>query len=1171
MFLPDGPGGDLVLSARDLRTAAACEFALLAELDVALGRSEPLATTDDPMLARLADLGNAHEQRELLRLRRDHHVVQPPAAPTRSRTDLEAACAATLDALRSDAGVIFQATLFDGSFLGLADFLVRDPSGGWVVTDTKLARREDVAALLQVGAYADVLGALDVPVADRLRLVLGTGAASEVPTREVLPVARARRRRAEELTASHREGQDPVAWGTSGVLACGRCDACSAAAERERDLVLVAGMRPRTRAALHKAGVTTIDDLAVRVEPVPGVGAERLGRLAAQARLQVARESADDGVLPYEVFSPTDLGRLPAPSAGDLFFDFEGDPMWAEPGSDVWGLEYLWGFVDVENGTEEPRFTALWAHDRAGERQALRDFLGHVVELRGRYPGMHVYHYSPYETAALKRLSVRYGECEQELDDLLRAGVFVDLYPAVKAAVRVGSPSYSIKKLEPLYMGDQLRDDEGVTGGAESIVEYQEYLDAVIAGAGERAEQKLERIAEYNEYDCVSTLRLRDWLLAHAQDPADAGDQVDDARASSEADSAAWADAVAVEARLRGLLGDVPPHERSAEQQALAMVAAAQQFHRRENKPFWWSHFERLASPQDEWADDTGVFVAERVEVVSDWARPSARSLPRRVLRLEGRALGSTPPSDGSGGKAVYTGIHPPNVEPDPRHLHSCDPTLVVRGSGHEDGHDVLLVEESLKKGCPEHDALPTGFVPGPPIGTRAIDAALVEIGAEVAATWPDLPRSPGVDLLRRIPPRTRSGKGLAPVGDGYGRYVDALVASLTDLDHSYLAVQGPPGTGKTYVASRVIARLVDDGWRIGVTSQGHAAITNVLRACAEAGVPREQLAHHPGGKAGDGSDPDVLPWTRTTDLAGFAADLRDRGRGYVVGGTAWAMTNENVVGRGELDLLVVDEAGQFSTAKTLACSVAADNLMLLGDPQQLPQVSQGTHPDPVDTSALGWLLGEHTEVIPPELGYFLETTWRMHPALTETVSQLAYAGALRAKVPQTSDRSLDGIAPGVHVVDVDHTGRTTASPEEAGAVVDLVRDLVGRPWTAAAGELPRPLEPSDVCIVAPFNAQVHTVRRALEDAGLDDVPVGTVDKFQGQEAPVAILTMASSAPEESSRGLAFVTDRHRLNVAISRGQWAAYVVRSPLLTASTPRCVEGLLDMGAFLAVCGE
>jgi superfamily I DNA and/or RNA helicase len=261
-----------------------------------------------------------------------------------------------------------------------------------------------------------------------------------------------------------------------------------------------------------------------------------------------------------------------------------------------------------------------------------------------------------------------------------------------------------------------------------------------------------------------------------------------------------------------------------------------------------------------------------------------------------------------------------------------------------------------------------------------------------------------------------------------------------------------------------------------------------------------------------------------------------------VLGGTAWDFSNQERVPRGSFDLLVIDEAGQFSLASTIASAVAAQRLLLLGDPQQLPQVSQGTHPEPVDDSALGWLSDGHN-VLPGELGYFLARSWRMHPQLCEAVSQLAYEGKL---VSAAGPRRLESVAPGLHPIPVRHQFNSTSSVEEAGRAVEMARSLLGRAWTCDG--VTHPLRQEDLIVVAPYNAQVELIRQRMRAAGMPLVPVGTVDKFQGQEADVVIYSMGSSSGEDVPRGLEFLLSRNRLNVAISRARCLAYLVASPRL-----------------------
>ncbi len=1176
---PDADRARLVLSPSDLRLASICEFRLVAELDIVLGRADRPTAPADPMADRVVTLGNAHEQRELLRLSREHpgRVVQFPR-PAYDLGSLAAAAAQTLTALHTDAEVVYQATFFDGGFVGHADFLELTPAG-WLVTDTKLARTDSVPALLQIAAYAAALRTAAVPTAPVARLVLGSGAVSEHPLADIIPVYRARRARLEALLAEHRADAGPALWGDSRWVACGRCEVCAAEIEAARDVLLVAGVRMPTRRRLREAGIATIDALAASTGPVPDVRDATLQRLRAQARLQLVQQRDPAGAVAFEVHSPEVLRRLPEPTAGDVFFDFEGDPLWCEPGSDVWGLEYLFGMVEVDgvDGAhgEAPRFRAFWAHDRDAEKQALVDFVAYLKARRERWPGLHVYHYAAYEPAALLRLASRHGVCEDDIDQFLREGLFVDLYAVVRASIYVSQRSYSIKKLEPLYMPGR---DGAVTQADQSIVVYHQFVEAGLDGDEAGAARLLADIADYNEDDCVSTLRLRDWLLARLAGagtgamPDEADDLGDLAAPTSLAISDRRRAVIELEDRLRALVAGVKPHERSPEQQAVAMVAAALQFHAREDKPFWWRHFDRLRSPVGDWASEPGVFVISGCELVEDWHRDTPRQRPRRTLCLTGEPMGGTLLGPGVEVAAVYRDPPPPGMHTQPGHLHARSPSGItilaaddiVAGNGRT--HQVLTVRELQPKDGEDHVHQPVALVPQGVITTTKIDAALVELGQEVLRTHPALPATAGLDVLLRRPPRLRSGRTLPAVGVGPDRFVEAIAAAVRDLDDSFLAVQGPPGTGKTYVGARVIAALVlEHGWRVGVSAQSHAAVENVLTAVVGAGVPGELVAK----KAVETADPTWTDLGSADALAGFASA---HGGGYVIGGTAWDLCHEGRVARRQLDLLVIDEAGQFSLAKTLAASVSADRLLLLGDPQQLPQVCQGSHPDPVDASALGWLIGQEP-VLPAGHGYFLETTWRMHPDLTEPVSHLSYAGLLRSEAEVTAARALDGVPPGLHVVEVEHHDNATRSPEEAGVVLEIARGLLGRPWTAPDEDgdptCPRPLAQQDLCIITPYNAQVSLLRAVLDEAGLADVPVGTVDRFQGRQAVVVIISMSASAPVDVSRGIGFLLDRHRLNVAVSRGKWAAYLVRSVALTDFAPRSPTELICLGAFLGLC--
>ena len=1144
----------VIWSASDLKAAAECEFAWCRAIDAKLGRVPAVEEPEDATLARAALLGDVHEQNVLARYIADLGDDRVHRIEKVSSVDAEALAAAvdeTVRALRSDAVVVFQAAFATPEFVGFADFLKRDDDGRWRVQDSKLARKARVTALMQLAAYVDQLDRLGIPRSDEVDLILGDGSISTHAVDDLLPLFQVRRARLRALIAD-RAIDDPsadaaLAWGDDrgdlDVVACGRCATCEEQVIAHRDLLMVARMRPVQRARLRAAGIETIDALAAADGAPEGMNSDTFETLRAQAQLQLRADA--EGAPTYDVHYAAAIHTLPVPSHGDIFFDFEGDPLYTEPAPDGdahWGIDYLFGWVDNSD-----QYSALWAHDFAAEREAFEQFLDFVTVRRAAHPGMHIYHYAPYETSHLVAMAARHGVREGEVDRLLREGVFVDLYPLVLRTVRVGSRSYSIKKLEPLYMGDDVRTSD-VQKGDDSIVQYVAARELAAAGQQAEADAVLADLADYNRYDCVSTRRLRNWLIEIAKKegvnpaPPDEADEV----------------IYEPSPRSVALLADAEREvDAGGDGQVHRIAAAAIDYFPREAKSFWVSHFQRLREPVTMWDGTRDVVRVDRSasSVLRDWSVGEGRRVMSRDLEIRGEVSPGTTLGVGAQPFALYPVPAPFDTDVPSRAVHV--PHTVTVTEVLDDGY---LITETAIQGQ-TWDELPLALTPAAPPRVLSLQGAIDEWADAVHIAAPGFPRDAATDILRRIPPRTISGEPLPAKGDDV---IDAIVRGILDLDDSYLAVQGPPGTGKTYTGSQVIARLVNDhGFRIGVVAQSHAIIENLLERVVADGVPAAQVGKAP-------KDPAAEPTYTVIPKIGMAAFLGEHGgQGAVVGGTAWDFSNTSRVDRGGLDLLVVDEAGQFSLASTIAVAAGARRLLLLGDPQQLPQVSQGAHPEPVDTSALGWVM-DGDAVVRPDYGYFLARSWRMHPFLAAPVSKLAYAGQL-ASAPGTELRSLAGIDPGLHIVPVRHRGNATQSAEEAAQVVALVHDLLGRTFTDNdADATARPLAQNDIIVVAPYNAQRQMVHDALAAAGFPDVPVGTVDNFQGKEAVVSITSLAASSGRDAPRGPEFLLLQNRLNVAISRAQVAAYLIHSPALLDDLPRTPEGVARLSAFARLVG-
>ncbi|MDR0481702.1 MAG: TM0106 family RecB-like putative nuclease [Cellulomonadaceae bacterium] len=1300
----------VILSPSDVTRASGCEYAFLRGLDATLGWAAPPPNTDDEMLARAAAEGDKYEAEVTAAMEADYGtgstgVVKAPGLRGQSLPQRRAAADATLDLLLSNQpAVVTQGYVFDGTLGGFADFLIREDSAEgaitWKVMDAKLARSAKVTALLQIAAYADLLTQAGVPVSPGAGLILGNGTTETFPLADLIPVYRHRRAHLEQMIATHRTGGHPVAWGDFEYIACGKCEVCKPEIERTRDPLLVAGITRKQRDALHAASITTMDALAALPvgTRIAGIGAPALAKITQQAALRVEQEALDSAhaaalnaaaldaaslnsaslnasantntttdnaaeparpLVPPVVVDLDEIARLPRPDAGDIFFDFEGDPLWTDGNRREQGLEYLFGVLELPATTHytltkwddsDAGFIAFWAHDRTQERQALMDFLAYVRERRAQHPAMHIYHYAPYEKTALLRLAARHGVGEDEVDALLNAGVLVDLYATVRRSIRVGTTSYSIKYLEPYYMPGHRTGE--VTNAGASIEEYARACEL----EGIEREHALKELANYNKYDVVSTLGLRDWLLGLAAErgagpsagqvggsPLSGGQigtgQVSgisdddgvgaslDPRVDAGSDNAAPSPAAqaasdhrenrdALAEQMWRLAGEDPAH-RSEPQLIAAQLASILQFWDREGKGFWQEHFDRMANDPDDWGFRRDTMLVDEAEIVTEWEPQVTRTgrastQQQRVLRLVGTI---EPGSALSVGKEVW-GLHrepiPEVGRPRERYGRSWTENYTIEAIGEDatDGQhrDALTVKQTMtgkeNTETGHYAEVPFALVPAKlRISSQPLEAAVMEVAEEFARSFPSIPHAALFDILQRTHPRHRRGDRTDP-----GSLTcpipsaAAIAASVLDLDRSYVAVQGPPGTGKTFTGSWVISTLVAEyGWKVGVVSQGHDAVENLLDGVAKRGlVPRERIGKKQ--KTGDPRDPEELPWTTFGKRQGTRQqdfEARYVNDGYVIGGTSWGIASLTE----HLDLLVVDEAGQYSLAPTAAVSGKAERLLLLGDPQQLPQVATAKHPENVDVSALEWIIDGHA-VLPAERGVFLGTTWRMHPDLCRKVSDLSYDGQLMAeastaarslassgRAPQaqatqtrtspvqapqthTSPAQTCDTRPGVIPVPVTHTGNSTFSPQEVTVVVELVTLLLDgtSTWRDPSSQNPtdtagRPLTPQDVLVVAPYNAQVNAIRDALVEAGQPNVAVGTVDKFQGQEAPIVIVSLAASSSEDAPRGLEFLLNRNRLNVAISRAQWCAYVVHSPALLDSLPTSPERLQELGAF---CG-
>jgi predicted RecB family nuclease len=1122
-------GGSLVLSATDLSHFLNCRHRTALELGEAREkRTRP--HFHDPVLEALFARGAEHERQYVESLERaGGHLVNLERIKDRAE-----AIARTLDAMRAGADAVVQSALEDGSWYGRPDVLlkIQAPSafGDWAyeVADTKLARETRGGTILQLGLYSEMLARTQGGRPQRF-FVITPDTITPVHEYRVDDYAayfRLIRGRLEETV-----GQD------DGVLASANypepvdhCDVCpwsSVCSQKRRaddHLSLVAGISRSQRRELESHDIPTLAALAAMPLPLtfkPKRGAAAtFERVREQARVQlIARETNRPIVEAVQPIEPEKgLCRLPEPSPGDLFLDLEGDPFAGEG-----GREYLFGIVRID-GDGEPVYRAFWAETAHQEREAFDAVMSLIIEGWDRDPGMHVYHYAPYEPSAFKRLSCRYAIREQDVDRLLRGGRFVDLYHVVRQGLRAGVERYSIKNMEQFYRFER---SVQLLDASRSLRVIEQALE--LGRLDDISPEVIKAVEGYNADDCVSTLRLRDWLEKVRMDVSQQGADVPrpvlkDAEASETLTDREKRVASLRERLLAGVPADASA--RTAEQWSHWRLAYLLHWHRREAKAGWWEYFRLVEMPEEDLFDEpsavAGLEFVERVELV--------------LHKTSGKPTG-----------AVVDRYRYP-----PQEMEIRGRDEVKQTDGAKFG-DVLQSDRAartldVRKTKKHADTHPTALFAHSHVPTEVLEDAIFRAGESIA----DGGGAPMIQrLLRTEPPTLRTGPFVSGENESA---VEFAVRIADELDQTVLAIQGPPGAGKTFTGARMICALVGQGKRVGVTATSHKVIRNLLGEVARM-APEYRVAPKLAHKVGE-TDDELNTGDTVTEVDGNeeALQLLKDGGANVLGGTAWLWARPDFAQA--VDVLFVDEAGQMSLANVLAVAQAAGSIVLLGDPQQLEQPKKGSHPEGVNESALQHILGEHM-TIPPDRGIFLPVTWRLAPSICAFTSELFYEGRLTSK-PGLEHQRLTG-APftgsGLWVVEVEHDGNRNASDEEVEAVAALVAKFTaaGSEWINENG-LARQITGTDILVVAPYNAQVSRLAERLKGS---DARVGTVDKFQGQQAPVVIYSMATSRPEDAPRGLEFLYSLNRLNVATSRAQCAVVLVASPHLfvpDCSTPR-----------------
>ena len=1085
-------------SASDLVNFLGCHH--LTELDrqTVLGKISPPDWVN-PALELIQQKGIEHEQAYVEQLKsQGFNVCQLDGHSVKD----------TEESIKKGYEIITQARFEKDGWVGIADILRRVPGestlGSWYyeIEDTKLSRETKAGTVLQLCLYSELLGNLQGRIPENMYVVKpGTGFPTEkFRYPEFEAYYRSVKVRFQEVLNAGPRDTYPMP-----VAKCDTCrwwKECNTKWHVDDHLSLIAGIRNNQIRELEQQGVSSLeiyakDTVPFRNKPEQG-SEETYKKIHNQAKVQL--KGRIEKKMLYELIpieSLRGLNRLPEPSNGDLYFDIEGYHFYEEG-----GIEYLFG-ISFLNENRNVEYKSFWARNRAGERRIFEDFMEFILARWKEYPGMHIYHYAPYEPSAIKRLASRNAVFEQEVDQLLRSERFVDLFSVIKETLFASVESYSLKEIE-------------------QFTEYKREADLRLASAARRRisialdfndftsfpDADFELIEIYNKDDCQATMALHHWIEAIYQEQIRTGTSLTRLENSSgEAGEKIAEGEVKARSLYNGLVISLPddPGDWRNEEKAIWLLANQVEFYRREMRSAWWEFFRLRELESNELMDERkGIAGLSYKYTLPESKRvPIDRySYPPQEVSLEKDNELYEPQGDKIGTILDFS------LE---------KRTIDIKKTGQTAGKhpDALFIRDLVS-----NNALVPSF--------HKFIESVISHGINGNG-----PYRAGRDLLLKKPPRMSFTERLK-AQDGETIEKTALRIAL-NLNNGILPVQGPPGTGKTHLGGGLIAELIKRGKKIGVTAVSHKVIRNLLDKAFEIGKERKiNVVIRQKAKSTNNGD--------VTILNDKEEALDALNNGYLVGGTSWLWADD--IFEGVLDYLFVDEAGQMSLTNVLTVSRAARNIILLGDPQQLEQPKKGAHPEGADISALEHIL-DGNQTMPEDKGLFLGTTWRLHPLITKFTSILYYEGRLISREGLERQR-LEGNTPfkgsGLFHVPVDHFANQSQSKEEVAAINRIVKHLLSGNirWIDKNGKSSMLIR-KDIMIIAPYNAQVSALQEALPGFF-----IGTVDKFQGQEAPVVIYSMTSSSSTDAPRGMSFLYNPNRMNVATSRAKCCCILVSTP-------------------------
>ena len=1103
----------IYISPSDLNNFVSCKYHSFNDLNAHEKKLKKKEPSEDMKLWRR--YGDEHEAKhlKLLKEKYSNNITIDSTKSDDQRFN------ATTDAIKKGFDLIYKAYFIEGKFRGEADFLIKTKEKSelgdysYEVYDTKVTKNLKPKHVLQITAYSYLISKITGILPKLMYLIDGKSEYHSYKVFEFLDYFNFTKIKFENFIVEEKKEK----LYPESCNHCNYCiwqDECLKIWDGDNYINQVARINKSQITKLKKEGIDTVEKLAkVNIENIKSkINKLSLERLYQQANLQ--EEKRLTGKSKYVVLEQIEgqgFYKIPQTNDGDLFFDIEGFPE-----SNKRNLEYLHGLYFKEKGEKIFKYFYVEDNTRESEFKIFKDLINFLKKRFDQYPDAYIYHYNDYETRALKELASEYSgvfpEGNNLVDFLLRNQKFVDLYRVVEHTLRTSEKDLSLKSLEKFYRKER---EATIKTAADSIRLFDNWCST--------NDDKIRNdIIHYNEEDCVSTGDLRDFLLDLKPDGIpfftpkfEDEDEEKKSKVRKNPNKKTVQEIEEEELKLIDKLNK-SKNDKVIIENLIDLVG----FHRREAKPDNWRYYDRLDKTPELLEDDSEclancIFKEEIIDKETDKTK--------YIYQFETQNFKI---KEGDYAQELFEENNYGKV-----------------GEIIEDEDDGNFVEIfSNNKGKPPEIFT---FKPGGSPPTDPIREALNKFLGAYAESK-DFKYKCGLDILENNFPDVLNIKKGDKIFDEKKDLIKEAQNTVKNLNSSYLLVQGPPGAGKTYISAHMIVSLIKAGKKVGVTSNSHKAINNLLEQVEEI------------------SDFEFRGFKKISKkedrLNGkFIEDINKVGKeGYdpysLFAGTAWLFCNEAL--NQKVDYLFIDEAGQVSLANTLAMCTATKNIVLIGDQMQLSQPIKGTHPGIAGKSSLEYLL-EGYDTIPAEKGIFLNETRRLNKNICEFISSSFYESRLKPH-PVTSERyvklNLDNIKDeGINFIPMYHENNTQKSIEETDYIKDLIGKIIGKRCKDNGDTKERSLDLNDILIVAPFNMQVNNLARNLPI----NSKVGTIDKFQGQEAKIVFISMTSSDPENIPRNKDFLFSRNRLNVGISRAECTTIILFNPNLLNTSCQKIE--------------